>query len=185
MIGKRDGLWGNSEKQCCCSLANRCCKSTTRVDIDKSLLAVNGQSSFFDSWQYRLSVSAHALPLHVRHQRRHVHLWEMSVVSLKMICNDFLVVKANCWSYVFNIMKYIEYWWTSKNKNIVEKKVWKCTPMICLLFASDDVIPGKHNQTAYWVLMLTTDRATTHKHEDKHRNTFLKHKWVKQLLIES
>jgi len=24
--------------------------------------------------------------------------------------------------------------------------------MICLLFASDDVIPGKHNQTAYWVL---------------------------------
>jgi len=23
--------------------------------------------------------------------------------------------------------------------------------MICLLFASDDVIPGKHNQTAYWV----------------------------------
>ena len=25
--------------------------------------------------------------------------------SLKMICNDFLVVKVNCWSYVFNIMK--------------------------------------------------------------------------------
>jgi len=24
--------------------------------------------------------------------------------------------------------------------------------MICLLFASDDVIPGKHNQTAYSVL---------------------------------
>jgi len=24
--------------------------------------------------------------------------------------------------------------------------------MICLLFASDDVIPGKHNQTAYRVL---------------------------------
>jgi len=24
--------------------------------------------------------------------------------------------------------------------------------MICLLFASHDVIPGKHNQTAYWVL---------------------------------
>jgi len=25
--------------------------------------------------------------------------------SLKMICNDFLVVKVNCWSYVFNIIK--------------------------------------------------------------------------------
>jgi len=24
--------------------------------------------------------------------------------------------------------------------------------MICLLFTSDDVIPGKHNQTAYSVL---------------------------------
>jgi len=23
--------------------------------------------------------------------------------------------------------------------------------MICLLFAIDDVIPGKHTQTAYWV----------------------------------
>ena len=27
--------------------------------------------------------------------------------ALKMICNDFLVVKVNCRSYVFNIMKYI------------------------------------------------------------------------------
>jgi len=27
--------------------------------------------------------------------------------ELKMICNDFLVVKVNCWSYVFNIMKYM------------------------------------------------------------------------------
>ena len=26
---------------------------------------------------------------------------------LKMICNDFLVVKVNCWSYVFNIVKSI------------------------------------------------------------------------------
>jgi len=24
--------------------------------------------------------------------------------------------------------------------------------MICLLFASDHIIPGKHNQTAYWML---------------------------------
>jgi len=26
---------------------------------------------------------------------------------------------------------------------------------------------------------LTTDRATTHRHNDKRRNRFLKHKWVK------
>jgi len=26
---------------------------------------------------------------------------------------------------------------------------------------------------------LTTDRATTHWHDDKRRNRFLKHKWVK------
>jgi len=24
--------------------------------------------------------------------------------------------------------------------------------MVCLLFASDDVMPGNHTQTAYWVL---------------------------------
>jgi len=28
-------------------------------------------------------------------------------VTLKMICNDLLVVKVNCWSYVFNIIKYM------------------------------------------------------------------------------
>jgi len=27
--------------------------------------------------------------------------------ALKMICNGFLVVKVNCWSYVFNIVKYM------------------------------------------------------------------------------
>jgi len=36
-----------------------------------------------------------------------------------------------------------------KDKKIAEKSVEKCAPMICLLFTSDDVIPGKHNQTAY------------------------------------
>ena len=28
-------------------------------------------------------------------------------VTLKVICNEFLVVKVNCWSYVFNIIKSI------------------------------------------------------------------------------
>jgi len=45
--------------------------------------------------------------------------------------------------------------------------------MICLLFASDDVIPGKPTK------VLTTDRAKTHRHNDKRRNRFLKHKRVK------
>ena len=42
---------------------------------------------------------------------------------LKMICNDFLVVKVNRWSYVFNIMKYMSILRNVKNKNIVEKNV--------------------------------------------------------------
>jgi len=55
--------------------------------------------------------------------------------------------------------------------------------MICLLFATDDVIPGKHNQTAYWVLNIDNrSRKKTHRHTDKHRNGFLKHKRVKHFL---
>jgi len=67
-----------------------------------------------------------------------------------MICNDFLVVKVSCWSYVFNIIKSIWILKNIKNKKIVEKVVWKCAPMTCLLFASDDVIPGKHNKLEMW-----------------------------------
>jgi len=47
--------------------------------------------------------------------------------------------------------------------------------MICLLFTSDDIIPGKQTTkqpVECWVL--TTDRATTHRHDDKRRNRFLK-----------
>jgi len=51
--------------------------------------------------------------------------------------------------------------------------------MICLFFASDDVIPGTHNQTAYW--LLTIDRAKTHRHKDKRRNRFLKHNFLLNL----
>jgi len=36
-----------------------------------------------------------------------------------------------------------------KNKNIVEKET---SETVHRWFASDDIIPGKHNQTAYWVL---------------------------------
>jgi len=53
-----------------------------------------------------------------------------SFPCLKMICNDFLVVKVNCWSYVFNIMKYMWILRNVKNKNTIEKNVWKCAPMI-------------------------------------------------------
>ena len=37
---------------------------------------------------------------------------------LKMICNDFLVVKVNCWSYVFNIIQSIRIL-----RNIKDKKI--------------------------------------------------------------
>jgi len=40
-----------------------------------------------------------------------VHVTGSDVRCLKM-CNDFLVAKVNCWSYVFNIMKYM---WILRN----------------------------------------------------------------------
>ena len=64
-----------------------------------------------------------------------------SLPTLKMICNDFLVVKVNCWSYVFNIMKYMWILRNVKNKNIVEKT----SESVHGWFASDDVIPGKQS----------------------------------------
>ena len=79
-------------------------------------------------------------------------LMHLKLSTLKMICNDFLVVKVNCWSYVFNIMKYMWILRNVKNNNIVEKTY----ESVHRWFVSDDVIPGKHNQTmnqtAYWVL---------------------------------
>jgi len=44
---------------------------------------------------------------------------------LKVICNDFLVVKVNCWSYayVFNITKSISILRTSNDKKNAEKSV--------------------------------------------------------------
>ena len=42
---------------------------------------------------------------------------------LKMICNDFLVVKVNCWSYVFNIIQSIRILRNIKDKKIAEKSV--------------------------------------------------------------
>ena len=43
---------------------------------------------------------------------------------LKMICNDFLVVKVNCLSSVFNIMKSILLLRNGKNTTILEKKAF-------------------------------------------------------------
>jgi len=39
----------------------------------------------------------------------------------------------------------------TKSRDKIAGVTWhlNCAPMICLLFASDDVIPGKHNQTAH------------------------------------
>jgi len=49
---------------------------------------------------------------------KHRHL-----IVLKMICNDFLVVKVTCWSYVFNIIQSIRTLTNSKDKKIAEKSV--------------------------------------------------------------
>ena len=98
---------------------------------------------------------------------------------LKMICNDFLVVKVNCWSYVFNIMKYMWLLRNVKNKNIVEKNVWKCAPMIRKWWRHTRKTTKPWTKQPIECWMLTTDRATTHRYDDKCRNRFLKHTLVK------
>ena len=54
------------------------------------------------------------------------HFLQYSVAApawtLKMICNHFLVVKVNCLSSVFNIMKSILLLRNVKNMTILEKK---------------------------------------------------------------
>jgi len=84
----------------------------------------------------------------------------------------FLIVKVNCSLSGFNMSKSS---WTlrnMKNKKILQKKTSESVhPMICLPFASEDVMPGKQTTKQpvdCWVLR--TDRATTHRYNDKHRN---------------
>ena len=48
---------------------------------------------------------------------------ENKLKVLKMICNDFLVVRVNCWSYVFNIIQSIRILRNIKDKKIAEKSV--------------------------------------------------------------
>ena len=50
-----------------------------------------------------------------------VWLFRFWVSRLKMICNDFLVVKVNCRSYVFNIVQSIWVLRNIKDKKIAEK----------------------------------------------------------------
>ena len=83
--------------------------------------------------------------------------------DLKMICNDFLVVKVNCSTSVSNIIKCN---WIlrkiKKNKKILEKTSESAQPDDLFTFGSNDVIPGKQaikQPVECW--MLTTDPATT------------------------
>jgi len=100
-------------------------------------------------------------------------------LRLKMICNDFLVVKVNCWLYVFNIMKYVSILRNVKNKNIMEKTSESVHRWF--VYFSQVMTSYQENTTKQPIecWMLTADRATTHRHDDKCRNRFLKHKWVK------
>jgi len=98
---------------------------------------------------------------------------------LKMICNDFLVVRVNCWSYVFNIMKYMWKLRNVKNKNMIEKTSESAHRWF--VYFSQVMMSYQENTTKQPIecWMLTTDRTTTHRHDDKRRNRFLKHKRVK------
>jgi len=126
--------------------------------------------------------------------------WLESVVwvsfsALKMICNDFLVVKVNCWSYVFNIIQPIWILRNIKDKKIAEKKHlnvrcsfsresgggWRKYEVWWLVYFSQVMTSYQENTTKQpvecWVL--TTDRAKTNRHNDKRRNRLLKHKRIK------
>jgi len=65
---------------------------------------------------------------------------------LKMICNDFLVVKVNYQSYVFNISKSIRILRNMEKLGNFRKSARKCVPDDLFTFASDDVIPGKQTR---------------------------------------
>jgi len=128
----------------CHPLLGDCCKATLHLHAVQLILhfkLLYQQEVCFDPWSLQ------------NHLTDFDKIWYLKL-SVKHDMHDFLVVKVNCWSYVFNIMKYMWILRNVKNKNIVEKNVSKCAPMICLLFTSDDVISGKHNQTAYWVLIV-------------------------------
>ena len=75
---------------------------------------------------------------------------------LKMICNDFLVVKVNCLSSVFNIMKSISLLRNVKNATILEKSVLKCSPDDLFTFwnwwCHTRKTSNQTLQTACWVL---------------------------------
>jgi len=63
-----------------------------------------------------------------------------------MICNDFLVVKVNCPSYVFNVSKSIRILRNIKRLENFRKSARKCAPDDLFIFASDDVIPGEQTR---------------------------------------
>jgi len=71
------------------------------------------------------------------------------IMRLKMTCNDFLVVKVNCPSYVYNISKSIWILRNIKKLGNFRKSARKCAPDDLFTFASDDVIPGKTNGCLY------------------------------------
>jgi len=136
-------------------------------------------------WKYRTQKIAKNLPSWsiaqlsraISSQLRHVSTIGKNL--LKMVCNDFLVVKVNCWSCVFNIIKPIWILRNIKNKKIVEKSVWKCARLFAYFSQVMTSCQEKTTKQPIECWMLTPDRATTHRHNDKHRNRFLKHKRVK------
>jgi len=80
-----------------------------------------------------------------------------------MIRNDFLVIKVNCPSYVFNISKSIWILRYIKKLENLRKSARKCAPDDLFTFASDDVIPGKQTrEQAIGVLSETLHYTTLH-----------------------
>jgi len=105
--------------------------------------------------------------------------WSQCLQALKVTdMQRFLVVKLNCSSSV--IIKSIWILRTSKNKQILEESLWQCAPDDLFTFCKWRRHTRKQTtKETVKCSLLTTDRVTTHRHNDKRKNKFLKHKWVK------
>ena len=104
--------------------------------------------------------------------------------ALKVICNDLLVAKVNCWSHALIQSNLFEYSGTPKDKKIAGKKASK-TAHRWFVYFSQVMTSYQENTTKQPMkqpiecLVLTTDLAKTNRHIDKRRSRLLKHKRVK------
>ena len=119
----------------------------------------------YDSLPRRRTVvskmSIYITSLQYSYQRRLSWLARWKSHVLKTICNDFLVVKVNCPSYVFNISKSVWILRNIKKLGHFRKSARKCAPDDLFTFASGDVILGKQTREQAIGVLSETLHCTT------------------------